>query len=115
MRFGEVGVAHDPLPEFLKRPGAIVLPPVQQPQARVGLRIIRLQFQRFLIRCERLPGIALTLENNARVVVAGRKLRPLLNRFLKEPERIIELLLFQGSDTLNGEHFGLRQPHTKIA
>src|SRR5438874_7936231 len=56
-----------------------------------------------------------SLPCESQVVVAGRQLGSLLNRFLKKLKSVIKFLLFQRRDTLQGQHFRLRQSGSKVA
>ncbi len=57
VRLRQIGIGHGCLPEFLERVRVIVLAPVQQAEARVGLCVVRLQLQCFLERCQSLLGV----------------------------------------------------------
>src|ERR1700722_10271173 len=113
VRLRQVGIAHGCLPEFLERVRVLVLTPVQQAEARVGLCVVWLQLQCFLERRQSLLGVTLALPCEAQVVVAGRQLGTLLDGLLKETKSIAEFLVLQCAYALKGKQFRLRQARTK--
>src|SRR5690242_5119870 len=73
MCFRKIGIGERGLPKFIHGALRVSLAPVQQAQAGMNLRVIRLELQRLLERSCGLRGIALTLPCNAQIVVTGRE------------------------------------------
>ena len=59
------------LAEFLERTCLVPLPPIQQAEARMNLRVIRLHFERFLIGRCRASKVALLFPGDADVIMTG--------------------------------------------
>ena len=110
----QIRIGHHRLPELLERAFAIVLAPIEQSEARVGLRIVRFQLQRFLIGRQGTCCILLALPNYAQIIMAGRQLGTLLDGGLKKCQRIVELLLLQRFHALESEIFRLRQARPEL-
>src|SRR6266851_4389174 len=95
MRLGQIRIGHHRLAELFDRVRAIVPAPIEQSQARMSLRVIRFQLERFLIGCKSTLPIVFALPRYSQIVVARWKLRTLLHGFLEERQRFVELLLLQ--------------------
>ena len=97
VRLRQIGIGHDCLLELLERARTIVLTPVQQTQARMGLGIIRFQFECFLIVRQRLLSVVLALPSQAQIVIAGRQFGAFLDGFLKEVRASSSFCCFSAS------------------
>ena len=114
VRFRQVRVGHYRLAKFLKRMGAVVFAPIKQPEARVCLRVVRLQLQRFIEGRVSARCVIFALPSNTQIVVARWQRRTLLGGFLKERQGVVEPLLFQRIDALEDEELRLCQAGTEL-
>src|SRR2546430_752237 len=84
MRLRQIRIGHHRLPELLERAFAIVLAPIEQSEARVGLCIVRFQLECFLIGRQGTCCILFALPSYAQIIMAGRQLGTLLDGLLKK-------------------------------
>src|SRR5260221_623606 len=84
MGLRQVRIRHYRLAKLFERAGAIVLVPVEQPEARMSLGIVRFQFERFLKGRQGASSVALPFPNDAQIVMARRQFGALLNGLLKQ-------------------------------
>jgi len=91
----QIRIGHHRLPKLLKRAFAIVLAPIKQSEARVSLRVVRFQLERFLIGRQGTCRVLFALPRYAQIIMASRQLGTLLDGLLKKCQRIVELLLLQ--------------------
>src|SRR2546429_1639996 len=76
----QIRIGHHRMPELLERPFAIVLAPIEQSEACVGLRVVRFQLERFLIGRQGSCRVLFALPRYAQIIMAGRQLGTLLDR-----------------------------------
>ena len=101
----QIRIGHHRMPELLERPFAIVLAPIEQSEACVGLRVVRFQLERFLIGRQGSCRVLFALPRYAQIIMAGRQLGTLLDGLLKKCQRILELLLLQRFHALEDQIF----------
>ena len=114
MPLRQVRIGHDRLAELLESTSVIALPPIEQPQARVDLRIVGLELKRLLVVRNSMCRFPLALPGDAPIVIASWQFRALLDGPLKKILRGIQLLFFERFHTLENEKLGLRQARAKL-
>src|SRR5579863_3291686 len=84
VRLRKISIRHHRLLKLLKRAIAVAFAPEKKSEAGVDLSIVWVQLQSFAISFLGACGISFAIPGDTKIVVAGRQLRTLINRLLKE-------------------------------
>jgi len=115
MSLRQVRIGHHRLAKLFQRACAIVLLPVEQPEARMDLCIIRLQLKGFFITLRGPCRIVLARPGDTEIVMAGWQFRALLGGISETASRHRRAVCsFQRSHALENQPFSMRQPIAEL-